>query len=131
MQAGIRTANAVRPITEVMNHAQALSGSRHRLMPRVRMSSVVVMKFSEPNNWPMQKIPMDAAQRTTPMPCPGPETAPTALSGAYWVQPPKVGPSPTKNDETKTRKATKVTQKDIMLKWGKGMSSAPTWMGKK
>src|SRR5258708_14670524 len=35
------------------------------------------------------------------------------------------------NDDTRTRKATNVTQNDIMLKWGNGMSSAPTWMGKK
>ena len=50
MQAGISTANAVRPMTEVMNQAQALSGRRHMLMPRVRISRVVVMKFSEPSN---------------------------------------------------------------------------------
>jgi len=50
MQAGIRTANAVKPMMEVMNQAQLLSGSRHRLMPLVRMFSVVVMKFNEPSN---------------------------------------------------------------------------------
>ena len=33
MQAGIRTANAVKPMTEVMNHAQALSGKRISDMP--------------------------------------------------------------------------------------------------
>ena len=37
----------------------------------------------------------------------------------------------TKKDDISTRKATKVTQNDIMLKWGKGMSSAPTWIGRK
>ena len=131
MQAGISTANAVKPITEVMNQPQVLKGSRHRLMPLVRMSRVVVMKFNEPSNWPMQKIPMDAAQRTTPMPSPGPATDPSALRGAYCVQPPRVGPSLTKNDAIRTRKATNVTQNDIMLKRGKGISSAPTWMGKK
>src|SRR5271169_3037943 len=99
MQAGISTANAVRPITEVMNHAQALSGRRHILMPLVRMSSVVVMKFKEPNNWPTQKMPIDAAQRTPPTPPPGPPTVPTARSGAYGVQPPRVEPSPKKNDD--------------------------------
>src|ERR1035437_8198819 len=131
MQAGINTAKAVRPMQEVMNQPQVLSGKRHKLMPLVGISSVVVMKFKEPSSWPIQKIPMEAAQRTTPVPSPGPPTSPIALSGAYWVQPPRVGPWPTKNDDTRTRKATKVTQNDIMLKCGKGMSSAPTWMGKK
>src|SRR5579862_5389078 len=126
MQAGMRTANAVKPITEVMNQAQALRGRRISDMPRVRMSRVVVIKFNDPSNWPMQKMPIAAAQRTTPEPWPGPETEPTALNGAYWVHPPSVGPSPTKNDETSTRKATNVTQNDIILKWGKGISSAPT-----
>src|SRR3984957_4816600 len=131
MQAGISTANAVRPMIEVMNQAQALSGSRISDMPLVRMSSVVVMKFSDPSNCPTQKIAIELAHSTTPMPCPGPPTAPIALSGAYCVQPPKVGPFSTKNDATRTRKATNVTQNDIMLKCGNGISSAPTCMGKK
>src|SRR5580692_301757 len=79
----------------------------------------------------MQKMPIEAAHKSVPKPSPGPPTAPTALRGAYWVQPPKDGPSPTKKDEIRTRKATNVTQKDIMLKWGNGMSSAPTGMGRK
>jgi len=74
---------------------------------------------------------MEIAQRTTPVPSPGPPADPTALSGAYCVQPPRVGPSLTKNEDTSARKAANVTQNDIMLKWGKGMSSAPTWMGRK
>src|SRR5207247_6041248 len=131
MQAGMRTAKAARPMQEVMNHAQALSGRRHRLMPRVRISSVVVMKFNAPSSWPTQNRAMEVAHRTTPVPSPGPATDPTALSGAYCVQPPRVGPSPTKKDETRTTNATNVTQNDIMLNRGKGMSSAPTWIGKK
>src|SRR6266404_7278595 len=115
MQAGINTANAVRPMHEVMNHAHAERGRRRRLMPFTRRSRVVVMKFNEPSNWPIQKIAIDVAQRTTPSPWPGPPTAPTAFSGAYCVQPPRVGPSPTKNEEIRTKKATKVTQNDIML----------------
>src|SRR5208282_1574295 len=131
IHAGINTANAVRPMHEVMNHAQALSGRRMRLMPLTRRSRVVVMKFKEPSNWPTQNSPMEVAHRTTPEPWPGPATEPTALSGAYWVQPPRVGPSPMKNDDMRTMKAEKVTQNDIMLKRGKGISSAPTWMGRK
>src|SRR5450631_3046703 len=73
----------------------------------------------------------EVAQITTPAPWPGPATEPTALSGAYWVQPPSVGPSPTKNDKIMTQKATNVVQNDIMLKCGNGMSSAPVWMGMK
>src|SRR5581483_11073880 len=131
MQAGISTANAVRPISEVMNQAQALNGSRHRLMPLHRMSSVVVMKFRDPSNCPTQKIAIPAAHSTWPVPCPGPATAPTALNGAYDVHPASGGPSPTKNDDTVTQNATNVTQNDIILKCGNGMSSAPTWMGRK
>src|SRR5689334_17019737 len=131
MQAGISTAKAVRPMTEVMNQPQTLSGNRQRLIPRVRMSRVVVIKLSEPNNCPTQKIAIASAHRTTPAPSPGPPTCPTALNGAYCVQPPSVGPSLTKNDDMSTTKAVHVTQKDIMLKWGKGMSSAPTWIGRK
>src|ERR1700757_1277164 len=103
IQAGISTAKAVNPMQDVMNQAHALSGSRHMLMPRVRMSRVVVMKLSEPSNCPIQKIPMDVAHRITPQPSPGPPTGPNALRGAYWVQPPRVGPSLTKNDDTRTR----------------------------
>ena len=66
MHAGINTANAVRPMHEVMNHAQALSGRRMRLMPLTRRSSVVVMKFNEPNNWPTQNSAIEVTQRTTP-----------------------------------------------------------------
>src|ERR1700689_3110106 len=131
MHAGISTEKAVSPMHEVMNHAHALRGRRIRLIPLARRSSVVVMKFSEPKSWPTQNSPMEIIQRTTPNPWPGPETAPTELSGAYWVQPPRVGPSPRTNDDIRTRKAKNVTQNDIMLKRGKGMSSAPTWMGRK
>src|ERR1700690_3282796 len=79
----------------------------------------------------MQQSAMEVIQRRTPKLWPGPATEPTELSGAYCVQPPRVGPSPMKKDDTRTRKAVKVTQNDIMLKRGKGMSSAPTWMGRK
>ena len=116
MHAGMSTANAVSPMQEVMNHAHALNGRRIRLMPFTRRSRVVVMKFNEPSNWPTQNSAIETIQRTTPIPCPGPATAPTELSGAYCVQPPRVGPSPTKNDAIRTRKPTKVTQNDIMLK---------------
>src|SRR5271168_1413655 len=131
IHAGMSTANAVNPMHEVMNHAHAVMGRRMRLMPFTRRSSVVVMKFNEPKSWPTQKRAMEIIHKTTPRPWPGPETAPTELSGAYWVQPPRVGPSPRTKDDIKTMKATKVTQNDIMLKRGKGISSAPTCMGRK
>src|SRR6185312_17162708 len=110
---------AVNPMHEVMNHAQALSGSRMKLMPLVRRSKVVVMKFNEPSSCPTQNSAIEIIHRTTPIPCPGPAIAPTALSGAYCVQPPSVGPSATKNDDINTMKETNVTQNDIMLKRGK------------
>src|ERR1035438_583280 len=126
MHAGISTANAVNPMHEVMNHAHALNGRRIRLIPFTRRSSVVVMKFNEPNNCPTQNRPIEDIHKTTPRPWPGPATAPTAFSGAYCVQPPNVGPSPRKNDDIKTRNAVNVTQNDIMLNRGNGISSAPT-----
>src|ERR1700751_4821131 len=122
MHAGISTANAVNPIIDVINQPQVVIGNRHRLMPLVRMSSVVVMKFNDPSNCPTQKIPIDVAHNTTPVPSPGPPTAPTALSGAYCVHPPSVGPSPTKNDALRTTNPVHVTQNDIMLKRGNGIS---------
>src|SRR5258708_11674122 len=128
--AGIRTARAVSPMQEVMTHANVGSGNRHILMPLQRRSRTLGIKFNDPNSWPTQKMAMESAQITTPEPCPGPATAPTALSGAYWVHPPRVGPSPTKNDKSMTQNATNVVQNDIMLKCGKGMSSAPGCMGK-
>src|SRR6266403_5579882 len=102
MHAGINTEKAVSPMHEVMNHAQAVRGRRMRLMPLTLRSSVVVMKFNAPNNWPTQKSAMEIIQRITPSPWPGPATAPTELSGAYGVHPPRVGPSPTKNDDIRT-----------------------------
>src|SRR5258706_16004193 len=74
---------------------------------------------------------MDAAHRVWPVPCPGPATPPTELSGAYEVHPASGGPSPTKKERISTTKATNVTQKDIILKRGKAMSSAPTLIGRK
>src|SRR5579862_1588978 len=131
MHAGISTANAVSPMHDVMNHAHTLSGRRIRLMPWQRMSRVVLMKFSAPSNCPMQKMPMEMAQKTWPVPCPGPATAPSALRGAYAVQPDRGGPCGTKKAAIEKQKATNVTQNDIMLMCGKGMSSAPTWIGRK
>ena len=72
MQAGISTANAVRPMQEVMNQAQTVSGRRIRLMPLQRMSSVVEMKFSEPSNCPTQKMAMETAHSTWPGSLSGP-----------------------------------------------------------
>src|SRR5271167_1322033 len=131
MQAGMSTENDVSPMQEVMNHAQVGRGRRHMLKPLQRRSRIFGIKFNAPNNWPTQKIAREVAQITTPAPWPGPATEPTALSGAYWVQPPRVGPSPTKNDKIMTQKATNVVQNDIMLKCGNGISSAPVWMGRK
>ncbi len=63
MQAGIRTANAVKPMHEVMNHAHTDSGRRIRLIPLQRISRVVEMKFNEPSNCPTQKMAIETAQR--------------------------------------------------------------------
>src|SRR2546430_115161 len=124
--AGRRTANAKRPIQEVMNQAHVLIGRRERVIPFVRRSNVVAIKFSEPSNWPTQKSPIDIAHKFCPQASPGPASLPTALNGAYAVQPEVGGPSGMKKEVTSTRKARNVTQKDIILNRGKAMSSAPT-----
>ena len=82
MQAGIKTANAIRPMTAVMNHAQVENGMRASDMPLVRRSSVVAMKFSAPRSCATQKMAMDTAHSVCPAPWPGPASLPTALSGA-------------------------------------------------
>src|ERR1700675_4505993 len=106
---------------EVMNHAHAVTGRRFKVMPLQRISSTVEMKFRAPSNWPIQKIPIAAAQSTWPVPCPGPASFPIALSGAYAVQPEIGGPSGMKKAAIKTTKATNVVQNDIMLKRGKAI----------
>src|SRR5882762_6386057 len=114
---GSNTANASSAMQEVMNHAQVQIGIRASVMPLVRRSSVVAIKFKEPSREAMQKTKMDRPHRVWPSPSPGPASEPTALKGAYEVQPEIGGPSGTKND--------------TMLKRGKAMSSAPIWIGRK
>src|SRR5215469_14221362 len=118
MHAGISTAKAARPMHDVTNHAHVGSGKRHKLIPLQRRSRTLGIKFKAPKSWPTQKIAMESAQMIGPEPWPGPETAPTALKGAYCVHPPSVGPSPTKKDRHMTQKETNVVQNDIMLKCG-------------
>src|SRR2546423_3094677 len=141
-----KTGNESNASTAVVNHAQQVSGIRIKDMPRVRMFSSVVMKFSAPSNEPMQKIAMLIIQRFTPAPWPGPATLPSALKGGYPVHPP-IGPTvplPPAHDDpsevnhaptlvfpsakianSRTMNPTKVTQNDIMLSTGNAMSSAP------
>src|SRR6266478_520417 len=129
--AGRRTANAKRPMHEVMNQAHVLIGRRESVMPLVRRSSVVAMKFNEPSNCPTQKSPIDIAHKFCPQASPGPASEPTALKGAYAVQPEIGGPSGTKNAAMRMQNARNVIQNDIMLNRGKAISSAPIWMGRK
>ena len=72
-------------------------GIRARVIPLVRRSSVVAMKFNAPSNEAMQKTKIERAHSVCPNPSPGPVSLPTALSGAYAVHPASGGPSPTKN----------------------------------
>jgi hypothetical protein len=64
----MRTENEVSPMQEVMNQAHVGRGNRHMLKPLQRRSRIFGIKFNEPNNWPTQKIAMEAAQITTPAP---------------------------------------------------------------
>src|ERR1700741_3343562 len=120
--AGRSTAKANKPMHEVMNQAQVQMGMRMKVMPLVRRSSVVAMKLSEPRSCPTQNRAMEMAQRFWPHASPGPASLPTALKGAYAVQPEIGGPSGMKNAVMRTRNATKVIQNDIMLKRGKAIS---------
>src|ERR1700730_17663259 len=94
-------------------------------MPLVRKSRDVAMKFSAPSNEATQNIAFNVAQRSWPKANPGPASPPTALRGAYAVQPEIGGPSATKNDAIITTNATNVVQNDIMLNRGNDMSCAP------
>ena len=66
--AGSSTANASSEMHEVMNHAQLTIGMRASVMPLVRRSSVVAIKFSEPSSEAMQKTKMESPQRVCPKP---------------------------------------------------------------
>src|ERR1700704_5414001 len=123
--AGSSTANASSAMQEVINHAQDEIGMRISVMPLVRRSSVVAMKFKAPSSDATQNSAMEIPHSVCPIPRPGPASEPTALSGGYAVQPEIGGPSGTKNAAIKTTKARNVTQNDIMLNRGNAMSSAP------
>src|SRR6185369_14414818 len=86
------TGNDNNASTAVVNHAQQVSGMRINDIPFVRMFSKVVMKFNAPSSEPTQKIAILMTQRFMPAPWPGPAILPSALSGAYAVQPP-IGPT--------------------------------------
>src|SRR5258708_11738439 len=116
---------------DVMNHAQLTIGMRASVMPLVRRSSVVAMKFNAPSSEPIQKTKIEIPHRVCPSPSPGPASFPTALSGAYAVHPASGGPSPTKNADTRMQNAINVVQNDIMLNLGTAISSAPIWIGSK
>ncbi len=127
------TGNERRASTAVVNQAQQVRGIRINDMPLVRIFKSVVMKFSAPSSEPTQKIAMLMIQRFIPMPCPGPAICPSALRGAYPVQPP-IGPTvavdggqpPAKTiADSRTTNPINVTQNDIMLRTGKAISSAP------
>src|SRR5207253_11394448 len=117
MPAPSRTGKESNASTAVVNQAQHVNGMRIRDIPRVRMLSKVVMKFSAPSSEPTQKIAMLMIQRFRPLPCPGPALG-KALSGGYPVQPP-IGPivdsEPVKNIADRiTINPIKVTQNDSM-----------------
>ncbi len=61
-QAGRRTANANSEMQEVMNHAQLTIGIRASVIPLVRRSRVVAMKFREPSKDAIQKTKIESPQ---------------------------------------------------------------------
>src|SRR6516162_8316875 len=125
MHAGRSTAKANSAMQDVMNHPQVQMGMHMNVMPLARRSSVVAMKLSAPSSEAIQKMAMDKPHRLAPHCIPGPASLPMALSGVYSVQPAMGGPSGMTNASIRTTQARKVIQKDIMLKRGKAMSSAP------
>src|SRR6267154_78354 len=116
MQAGRSTANASKAMQDVMNHAQVQIGMRIRVMPLARRSRVVAIKLSAPSREPMQKMAIEMAQRFIPQPMPGPASLPTALSGAYEVQPGIGGPSGTADARTNAINSARRVQNEIILK---------------
>src|SRR6185369_5724622 len=125
MPAANKTGNDSNARTAVVNQAQHVRGSRISDIPGARMFNIVVMKFRAPKSDATQNKAMLVIHKITPSPCPGPALSPSALSGAYPVQPP-IGPmtlimfgSSTKklvqNASINTTSATKVIQNDNMF----------------
>ena len=81
MQAGSKTAKEIKAITDVMSQAQTVTGMRASVIPAVRKSSVVVMKFTDPRSCAIQKMAIESPHNVWPRPSPGPASLPTALSG--------------------------------------------------
>src|SRR6202035_4452070 len=78
--------NASSPTFAVLNQRNDLSGMSIIDIPLVRMSSVVVIKFSALINAPMQNSAMLMIHKSAPAPSPGPADC-TALNGGYPVHP--------------------------------------------
>ena len=62
------TPKANRPITAVVNQPHTVNGMRIKVMPAVRISSVVTMKFSALRTEARQKMAIEAIHKSWPMP---------------------------------------------------------------
>jgi hypothetical protein len=129
--AASKTAKANRLITAVVSHPQHVSGIRSSDMPRVRISSTVVMKLIAPISEPAQKRAILTTHSVIPWPMPGPAIAPAALRGGYAVHPEIGAPPSTTNAEQSTRNDSAVVQNDSMFNRGNAMSGAPICRGRK
>src|SRR5258708_39738086 len=107
--AGSNTAKASNAMQEVINHAQDEIGIRINVIPLVRKSSVVAMKFNAPSRDATQNNAMEIPHKVCPMPRPGPASEPTALNGGGAVPPGDGGPPGKKNTATRTTNAPKLT----------------------
>src|SRR5208282_3655304 len=67
-QVGNSTAKASKPTHALINHPQVDSGSRDSVIPLVRRSKVVTMKFSDPRSDATQKATIESPQRFWPQP---------------------------------------------------------------
>ena len=81
MPAANNTPKASRPRMAVTNQDHTVRGIRMRVIPSVRMSMVVVMKFKAPSKAATQKMAMLTIHKVWPVPNPGPAISPNALRG--------------------------------------------------
>src|SRR5690348_11923353 len=121
MQAARSTPNASSARHAVMNHPQTVKGMRISERPLARRSMVVPRKLIADISEPPQKSAMLTTHRVWPNPKPGPATSPTALSGAYDVQPLIEAPPGTNAEASSAIIARNVVQNESMLMVGKAM----------
>ena len=93
------------------------------LKPARRCSRTVAMKLIALSVDATQNTARLTIQSVCPPPCPGPATAPTALSGGYAVHPDNGAPPGTKNAASRIRNEAAVNQNERLPRSGNAIRS--------